>query len=204
MTVDDHDGACHQFTTPDIPEYFTERFSSSDNDLENFSILWTPNGSVDYYGMCGYEIAELPTDPAGGEVLELRQSSFERITLASWALIPFYGVDYDTFYVSGNGTITFTAGDTSFNPTLEQHFALPRISGLFTHLNPLIGGVVSWKQLHDRAVITFANVPEQSAIDESNTFQVEMFFDGRIRVSYLEIDADRRHRAGLSDGNGRT
>ncbi|MHC4090984.1 MAG: Ig-like domain-containing protein, partial [Planctomycetota bacterium] len=61
-------------------------------------------------------------------------------------------------------------------------------------------GLVSWKQLADRAVVTYENVPEYET-SNSNTFQVEMYFNGDVRISYLDIDA-LGGIAGLSEGNG--
>lgn len=55
-------------------------------------------------------------------------------------------------------------------------------------------------QLADRCVATWENVPEYST-SNSNTFQVEMFFSGVIRVSYLAIAAVDGI-AGLSAGSG--
>ena len=77
---------------------------------------------------------------------------------------------------------------------------MPRISALFDDLNPSQGGTVSWKQLADRAAVTWEDVPEYNA-GNANTFQVEMFFDGRVRVSYRAIAA-ADGIAGLSEGNG--
>jgi hypothetical protein len=59
---------------------------------------------------------------------------------------------------------------------------------------------VSWKQLADRVAVTFLNVPEYSATTQ-NTFQFELYFDGRITISYLAIAATDG-LAGLSAGGG--
>jgi hypothetical protein len=59
---------------------------------------------------------------------------------------------------------------------------------------------VSGKQLTDRIAITWANVPEY-ATSNSNSFQVEMFFDGTIQMTWLEIAA-ADGLAGLSEGGG--
>ena len=53
------------------PDYFTEQFSGSDNDLDNFSILWMPDQSVSHYRVCGMSITDLPTSPTGGTKLAL-------------------------------------------------------------------------------------------------------------------------------------
>jgi hypothetical protein len=62
------------------------------------------------------------------------------------------------------------------------------MSPLFRDLNPAGGGIVSWKQLGDRAAVTYQAVPEYNTAN-TNSFQVELFYDGRIRFTYLQIDA---------------
>jgi hypothetical protein len=59
---------------------------------------------------------------------------------------------------------------------------------------------ISWKQLEDRVAVTVEGLLEYGAQD-TNNWQVEMFFDGKIRITYLNIGA-RDGLAGLSDGNG--
>jgi hypothetical protein len=75
-----------------------------------------------------------------------------------------------------------------------------RISGLFEDLNPSEGGLISAKQLADRVAVTWENVKEYSG-SGSNTFQVEMFLDGRIQLSWLTIETENG-LVGLSDGLG--
>jgi hypothetical protein len=71
---------------------------------------------------------------------------------------------------------------------------------LFDDLNPSLGGTITWKQLADRAAVTFIEVPQYNGGDE-NSFQIEMFFDGRIRITYLAVNA-ADGLVGLSDGTG--
>ncbi|MBN1510412.1 MAG: hypothetical protein JXB13_00215, partial [Phycisphaerae bacterium] len=40
-TSDDNGGACYSFTTPEIPDFFTELFDSN-NDLDNLTLTFTP------------------------------------------------------------------------------------------------------------------------------------------------------------------
>jgi hypothetical protein len=113
--------------------------------------------------------------------------------------VSLYGVSYDSFYIGANGYITFTAGDGDYTETLADHFDLPRISALFDDLSPQ-NGTVSWKQLADRVAVTWEAVPEYST-SNSNDFQIEMFFNGNITISYLDIAASDGI-AGLSEGVG--
>ena len=197
-STDDNGGACYAFTTPDIPDYFTEEFTS--NDLDNLSLLFTPNGSYDFYFGCVEAITALPTDPTGGTTLSLSDDDYATVTLDGGATVSLFDASYGTLYPASNGYITFTAGDTDYTETLTDHFDLPRISALFDDLNPSSGGTVSWRQLADRVAVTWENVPEYNTSNQ-NTFQIEMYFDGTIVISYLDVAASDGI-AGLSEGNG--
>ena len=199
-STDDNGSVCYTFTTLDVPSYFTELFDSSDNDLEGLSLWFTPNGSYDRYDSCVETIDELPTDPDGGTTLGVGEDGYVAVGLTGGATVELYGVSYGTFYVGSNGYITFTSGDNEWAETLTDHFDLPRISALFDDFSPQNGGPVSWKQLDDRAVVTYEDVPEYTNTG-SNTFQIEMYFDGRIVLSYLSITASDGI-AGLSAGDG--
>ena len=115
-------------------------------------------------------------------------------------MVQLYGLSYTNFYVGSNGYITFGSGDTDYEESLGDHFNRPRISALFDDLAPHTGGTISWKQLADRAVVTYENVPEYGT-SNSNTFQIEMFFAGKITISWLRIDVNDCI-AGLSEGHG--
>jgi hypothetical protein len=200
-TTDDNSGNCFYFTTPEIPDYFTQLFTG-DNDLDNLSLIFTPNLSVDFYAGCVEEnlTGQFPTNPAGGTPLSLTDDSYATVTLTGGARVWLYGVSYSTFYVGSNGYITFASGNTTYSESYANHFNQPRISALFDDLNPSAGGSVSWKQMSDRAVVTWLNVPEYGTSNQ-NSFQIEMFFDGQIRIHYLALAATDG-LAGLSRGQG--
>ena len=96
--------------------------------------------------------------------------------------------------------MTFGEGDNEHSESLPDHFDAKRISALFEDLNPAGSGVVSWKELANRVVVTWEDVPEYGS-SNSNTFQIEMFFDGRIQISWLTIEAVNGI-VGLSEGLG--
>jgi len=75
-----------------------------------------------------------------------------------------------------------------------------RISGLYADLSAANEGVVTGKQLTNRVAVTWLEVSEFSST-APNTFQIEMFYDGKIRLSWLEIGS-RENIVGLSDGLG--
>jgi hypothetical protein len=112
-----------------------------------------------------------------------------------------YGQHSSSFYVGANGHITLTAGHTDFfYDELDVYFERARVSALYADLNPPAGGTISWKQLSDRAAITYAGVPE-FGINSQNSFQFEMFFNGIIRITWLNIGT-LNAVVGLSRGTG--
>jgi hypothetical protein len=182
-----------------VVEYFTELFDSQDNDLDNRMLTFIPDGSPCFYMLCRDNAAQFPTDPNGGTILSLDDDDCLQLTLTDAKQVGVYGYTFGSFHLGSNGYITFDSNDTDATETPDDHFAAKRISALFDDLEPSAGGIVSWKQLPDRAVVTFEDVPEAGAAN-SNSFQIEMFFQGTIRLTYLNIDA-ADGLAGLSDGN---
>ncbi len=157
-----------------------------------------PNGAGDFYDLCSWEATELPTDPAGGTVHTLSDDSSTPVSVPS--PVSLFGVDYNTIHIGSNGYVTFNSGDTTTTESLAAHFNQPRVSGLFDDLNPSTGGEVSSKDMPDRFVVTFLNVPEFN-MTNSNTFQIEFFDNGEIHITYLNVDIIDG-LAGLSAGSG--
>jgi|GEM_PF-2567988 len=193
-------GMPFSFTTVEQSDYFTQLFTGGANsfDLDNFTIALLPDGSYDYYALCGLPASALPTDPTGGTVLTLGDDTSVAVTLAT--PVQLYGVAYTTMYVGSNGYITFTSGDSGYNESFGAHFDRPRISALFDDLNPGAGGQVSYRVLDDRVAVTWLNVPEYGTTNQ-NTFQVEMFYDGKIHITWLRIDVNDA-LVGISAGGG--
>ncbi len=202
--IADNGGACYSFRTPAIPDFFTQQFSGSNlNDLDNLSLRFVPNGTFEFYRGCTEAIDALPTDPTGGFVLAFAPSNNDgwvQINLTGGATVSLYGVSYHEVMIGSNGYVTFGGGSGDASETLAEHFALPRIAGLYDDLNPAAGGSVRWQQLADRAVVTWLEVPELNA-GTTNTFQIEMFFDGEIALHFLTISANDGI-VGLSSGAG--
>ncbi len=202
--TDNNGGSCYSFSTPVVPDFFTEIFESNDNDLDNRQILFTPDASVSRYKACSFASVALPTDPTGGTQITTWNGTSDDgnalVTLSGGASVKLYGVSYGSFYVTTNGYLTFTAGETAYLESLATHFAAPRVAALFDDLTAGAGGSVSWKQLGDRVAVTWLNIPEYNTTNQ-NTIQIEMYFDGRISLNYLSVAATDG-LAGLSDGSG--
>jgi subtilisin family serine protease len=190
------------FTISENPaDYFTELFNSYARtfDLSNKSLLLTPDESASHYSACIKTIAALPIDPAGGEILTLDDDDSELVTLGTFG-VPFYDTNYSSFYVGSNGYITFGSPDYTYLESSSAHFNTKRISALFRDLNPEAAGSITVKQLDSKIAITWENVPEYGG-DTGNTFQIELFDDGKIRLSWLNIDASFG-LVGISQGLG--
>jgi hypothetical protein len=188
----------YSFTTIEQPDYFTEVFGD-DFDLADHTARFVPDGGGSFYSECIEEATELPTDPAGGTNLPLSDDDSEPVNPGT--PVELYGVSYDTIYVGSNGFITFTGGDSDYTESLEEHFEQPRVSALWDDLNPASGGTVSYKVLEDRIAVTWLGVPEYFNTG-SNTFQVELFFNGEIHITWTDITAGGGIVVGLSAGNG--
>jgi hypothetical protein len=182
-------------------DYFTESFAANHtNDLAFKSFTFSPNGTANFYTVCREAADAFPTDPIGGTPLSLADDSFAQVTLSGTNTIAIYGRRTNVFFIGSNGYLTLGSGDTSYTESFTSHFNRPRVSALFHDLSPDVGGEISWLELSNRVVITYLGVPEYNSTSP-NSFQIEMFFDGRIRLTYLEISASNG-LVGLSAGKG--
>src|SRR5262249_48824905 len=148
--------------------------------------------------VCREPATSFPTDPAGGTNVFLTDDSFAPVTLSGTNKIHLYNRSTNVFFIGSNGYLTLNSGDSNFAETLNAHFNRPRISALFHDLNPAVGGTISWKQMEDRVAVTYQNVP-QYGYSTPNSFQIEMFFDGRLRLTYLALNCSN-NLVGLSAG----
>ncbi len=168
-------------------------------DLDLLTVTYTPDGPDDYT-IAAQSAYTFPTDPTGGTPLGLGDDDYAMLTLGGGQTIPFYGLQWSSFTVSSNGRILFGSNNSGYEESLSTHFAVRSLAALFDDLDPSVGGSVSWKQLADRAVVTFTGVPEYGQT-LGNDFQFELFFDGTLRVTTLAINANDG-LAGVSPGGG--
>lgn len=181
------------------PEYFTESFDSLDHDLDNQTLTFTPDGSTNFYSVCREPTMTFPTDPTGGTLLSL--SGHTTLTLTTPTNVSIYGRSNNVIYLASEGHVTMLSPDSSGSTALANHFALPRVSASMVHFHPNEnGGVVSWRHLSNRVAITFERVVEYGTFN-TNNFQFELFYDGRIRMTHLAIGSTYG-LVGLSAGSG--
>ena len=183
-------------------DWFTELFATTVTNLAFTSYTFTNNGSGNFYAVCSQSAIAFPTDPTGGTSLSLSDDSYLQITLSGTNTVAIYNNRTNVIYVGSNGYLTMNAGDTSLSPTYASHFLLPRVSAVYRDLNPGAGGSVTWKQLSDRMAVSYQGVPIFGGTSsQTNSFQVEMFFDGRIQITYLNLNTPTG-LVGLSAGTG--
>lgn len=200
-SMDNNGGAGYDFTTPDIPDFFTEEFTSG-LDLEGYSLILTPTNTVDGYQahIVPLDGGVLPFEPTNGTVVPLSDDDSELISITGGNTVSLYGQSYSNLYVGSNGYITLSGSDTDYTESLADHFDLPRISALFDDLNPSSAGTVYRQQLADRMVVSYDRVTEYSGSNQ-NTFQIELHFDGTIIISWERIDSNDAI-VGISEGDG--
>ncbi|MGE3109851.1 MAG: S8 family serine peptidase [Phycisphaerales bacterium] len=200
--MNNNGGACFTFTTPPVPDFYTEEFTG-DNDLNNWQITFTPTpGHPDFYTACGEPRTTLNIDPTGHTVLGLTDDSSAQAVLAGGQQVRIYGMPFSSFFVGSNGYITFGSGSSDYTESLTEHFQVPRISLRYDDLLPdSPTGNVRWSQLSDRAVVTYANIRRFASATTRMTMQAEMFFDGTLRLTWLSSNATEGI-SGLSAGTG--
>jgi hypothetical protein len=150
--------------------------------------------------VCAEPISTLRSSTQGALITFLSDDGSDPILLTQGHEVPFFGETHDLFWLNANGNITFDASDNSWEGIAPVHFSRPRAAAMLVDFNPLQGGKVYQQELDDRFVATWENIQEFEQSD-SSTFQIELFYDGRIRVSYLQMQADFGV-AGLSRGPG--
>ena len=202
ITVQDSNGNVMVPVTA-APDYLTEEFSSNDFDLEFKTVTFipAPDETASYYVAATEMTADFPVDPAGGVDLGPFFDEDDPVAMSPFLgkQVWLYGESYDVFYVGSDGYVSF-ADTLSALISLEQHFAIPRISALFTDLDPSLGGTISAVQTPDAVAVTFEGVRE-AGTSNSNDFQIVMYFDGTIQIAYKNVDATEGV-AGLSFGAG--
>ena len=195
-------------------EFLTEVFDNELFDLGYTMLAFTPDGSSNDYSVCHSEVAGFPVDPAGGEELVLVDDAYRLIALADGKEISLFGVRTNQFFLGSNGDVIYEVPayytnnpalglyTQYFHPEISTFFERSRVGAFYADLNPGAGGSVSWKQLPDRAALTYQGVPEYGKTN-TNNFQVELWFNGIIRMTYLATDV-RSVMVGLSRGAGVT
>ncbi len=184
-------------------DYFTQDYTDG-VPLGDVSLTFTPDASSSFFAASKDAATEFPTPPEGGDDITFGLTDpVEHIVLPKH--VSFYGVEYDSFWVGSTGVISFGANaQTASAATLADHFAGTQISALSSMDATAVGSKVSVTTTPTLVAVTYENVPtEAKAADDSVNVQVELFFDGTIRLTYLDVIASSGI-VGLSNGPGTT
>ncbi|WP_457654748.1 sensor histidine kinase [Rhodocaloribacter sp.] len=105
---------------------------------------------------------------------------------------PFFGKRYDRLFVGANGLVTFGApihrGGRARYRSEDFFNDLAKIAPLYLDLDPSAGGGVFFRQLPDRVVITWHEVPLRIT-KARNSVQLVLHRSGIIDVVYDRVDA---------------
>jgi hypothetical protein len=203
VTTDDNGGSCYQFTTLFQHNYFT--YLDPSVNFSDQTLTFTPDGSPDFYSACREPATAFPVDPTGGTPtvsFNMVPWTFQ-VDVQNGQHVWLYGVPYDRFYVSRYGSVTFDAPDPKRPQNLfASHFSHPRVSAFLQLPNDEARGWVSAKQLADRVVVSFQGMRNDGDREE-NDAQIELFFDGRIRITIVAVNNTfEPPLVGLSAGGG--
>jgi uncharacterized repeat protein (TIGR01451 family) len=186
-------------------DYLTEQFLPNHFDLQNSTLTFTPNLTTNFYRICRQPALQFPTDPSGGIPVTLTDDAFQQVVLTNNRQVSLYGISSNALFIGANGHVTFDPViDTNFfYPGLDSYFAAGRAAALYVDLNPATGGAISYLQLSNRFVVTYQDVPE-FGVSNVNNAQIELFYDGAIRMTWLRVDATNGQSiiTGLSRGGG--
>lgn len=167
-------------------------------DLDNQSLTFTPDGT-NSYRVCRDAATSFAVPTTGATTLNLPEDGYAKINLSAGKRVLLFGTEYSSVYVSENGALTVSApNENTFN--LTNHFSQRRVSGLFWNLLTDSASRISWQQLTNRLVATWERV-YWAALDYTNNFQIELFFDGVIRLTFLDVQGVSGV-VGLSAGGG--
>jgi len=199
--LEDNGGACFTLETASSFDYQTEIFSSGNPpDLSNRTLRFTPDADDGAYTVCRENITTLPVSDSGATELPLNDDGSSEVVLENGATLSYGGFVYDAVYVNANGNITFDVSDAGIGESIADHFDSPRVSAFFCDLNPDSDGRIWYRQLADRLVVTWENVPRFNQVTP-NTIQVALMFNGQIQCSYLNLTSGVAF-VGLSGGVG--
>lgn len=191
-------GPVWTFRTPvQSADYFTEYFESfSTDNVDTSNQQWTfyPDATAaGGYQVCRKVLAPgsaFPVNVSGGTAIATGDDVIQTVTFPSGNTFPFFGVSYPNVHVSSNGFLAFgsTAGSSTDNygSSLAVYFSRPRIAALHEDFVvaagqcrtlPFAGGVA----------IGYTVVPEWGNTTALSSFMVELFYDGRIRLTHLSM-----------------
>lgn len=202
----------------DATDYQVEIFNSASYQsrpfyLNNKSITYVPEGASGYRVYTN-EISEYPSGTSGFSTFSNSATASGQPTDSYWTLplaqpFTFFGETYDTVYVSTEGSLTFGAGIGDYgNSTgwMSNMFreGYPRIAPLFGRFSINVGGSVRHRRIEEggdsRTVIFYDRVRIYNGGGATASVQAELFDDGRIRFSYVNVSYTQIGHVGIASG----
>jgi hypothetical protein len=169
--------------------------SPNNFDLVGKKLTFTPAGG-------GYDvkIANGSVSATQGDRVPLKDDSSKKIKFASNFVFPFYGQTYDAIFINSDGNLTFKSKDdsSSSRDAFRVLIGPPRLAPFFTDLNPGKSGEVRILSTAKKVRVTWNSVPEFGATN-SNTFQVNLYKNGKIEFIYGSIEG-KEAITGISPG----
>lgn len=193
------------------PNYFTEEFSG-DIDLAYKSLTFVPDESINFYKLTTNDITTFPNPTDDANIINFTSPAEPfKLQLTDDKKVLYYGKSYDTVYISGYGWIGLGKPRKNTKPQytdlskeLPYHFYSPQIS-IFPTNQSDGGGTISYSQLQNKLVVSYENIStyQNEQGETKNSFQIELFYNGKINVNYLNLDSTVRGIIGLSFGSGK-
>jgi hypothetical protein len=160
-------------------------------DLDQTTITFTPNSNHTRYTIT---TEALDWDSDLGEMLPEISNCDDCYTEIELPFaFDFYGIEHTIVYPSTNGYLTFVQGDTTFDEELGLFLAsFPRIAAFWSDLDTRGGDAlmddVYFSVSSSKLVVTYQNIQLYPNTGSSNTFQIVLFDDGSIQISYDGMD----------------
>lgn len=198
-------------TVTTVPNFYTEIFGSYYNrtfDLSNTTLFFVPDNSLSFYKqLIKRNILSLPVSIGNlGQPVYFEISDPHPFVL-SVKPISFYGKSYDKVYISSKGYVSF-GGEGREPISIGAHFAFPQISVLPIRISGPNDGGAYFLVLPEKIVITWVDVVIKEnptvvdGVPKRNSMQVEILYNGELRITYLDIDPKASGIVGLSCGGG--
>ena len=125
-------------------------------------------------------------------------------TCAPMNSFSFYGTSYTNFFIASNGEVTFNQGSAVFTPTVAAFdTGMPRVSGMWTDLNPTLGGTITVATTPTDLTVSFSNVATFGLAGITNSFNVVFDTAGQTSIQGYAPNAGHNVATlvGISNGN---
>jgi hypothetical protein len=181
-------------------EFFLTPFDLAFKQI-TFSPFEDPNtpGRI-LYSVTVKDITELPESDFGNSFN--RSGDDESDTFELETPFPFFGVEYTEIYINSNGTLNFDTASTDLSGSLLSHSFKKQIAAFWTDLDTGGHGAIYQKETGSSYVYTWDDVAEFGNSSARVNCQVELYHDGRIIISYTEVNIADFVVVGISSGQG--